>query len=104
MSWLARYLARWTWAAMLWLMRRPWMKRLQRSSTKLFPASMQDKARRSMIRQNRFARRIGLPMLTVSMNLFLASIILTGTYFAVLNLYESGTLSATDEMKHYTTP
>jgi len=89
---------------MLWLMRRPWMKRLQRNSAKLFPASMQDRAHRSMVRQNRFARRIGLPMLTVSMNLFLASILLTTTYFAVLSLYESGTLTATDDIKRAATP
>lgn len=43
-------------------------------------------------------------MLTVSMNLFLASIVLTGTYFAVLYLYDSGALSATEDMKRVATP
>ena len=33
---------------MLWLMRRPWMKRLQRASSNLFPASKREKAKRSM--------------------------------------------------------
>ncbi len=52
-----------------------------------------------MVRQNKFARKVGLPILTVAYNLLLASVILTTSYFVVLNLYESGALSATDSMK-----
>lgn len=96
MSALARYLARLLWGSMLWFMRRPWMKRLQRASRNLFPANKRDQAWRSMVRQNRWARKVGLPMLTVAVNLLLASLVLTTTYFVVLGMYESGTFTAPD--------
>ncbi|MBN9500963.1 MAG: hypothetical protein BGO01_06150 [Armatimonadetes bacterium 55-13] len=100
MSAFARFLARISWKGMLWLMRRPWMKSLQRASTNLFPPGQKrERAKLSMVRQNKFARKVGLPILTVAYNLLLASVILTTSYFVVLNLYESGALSATDSMK-----
>jgi hypothetical protein len=74
-------------------MRRPWMKALQRSSTSFMARRFGRRARESMIRQNRFARRYGLPMLTVSITLLLASVAITATYFAALSLYDSGYLT-----------
>ncbi len=93
MSLLARILARFLWGKMLWLMRRPWMKRLQQVSQNLFPEPKRSEIRSSWNRQNRWARRVGLPLLTVSMNLLLASILLTTAYFLVLGLYEGGFLA-----------
>lgn len=90
MSAIARFVARWIWANMLWLMRRPWMKRLQRASLNLFSGERRERARSSMVRQNRWARRTGLSLLTFSVNMLLASMIITGSYFLILNLYESG--------------
>lgn len=80
------------WGHMLWVMRRPWMKRLQRASQRLFPEHKRAKAIQSMNRQNRWARRFGLKLLTFSVNMFLASVIVTATYFVVLDLYQGGYL------------
>jgi len=98
MSALARYLARVLWWSMLWLMRRPWMKALQRKSTTIFGGRFQEKARHSLVSQNRFARKHGLVMLTVALNLMLASFAVTGTYFAVIALYENGTLTLPEKL------
>lgn len=75
------------------------MKRLQRGSSSLFPERMREQAAQSMVRQNRFARRIGLPMLIVSFNLLLASCALTICFMSALRLYESGVLTVPDEIR-----
>ena len=100
MSVLARWIAWHLWAAMLWLMRRPWMKRLQRGWAQALPARMREGARASVSRQNRFARRYGLPMLTFSVNLLLASVALTLAFLVALRLAESGALSLPDEIRN----
>jgi len=93
MTALAKLMARALWRVMLWLMRRPWMKRLQRGSILLFPPRMREKAWRGMVRQNRFARRIGLPMLTFMMSLVVGSLLVTGSFFLAMSLYEHGYLT-----------
>lgn len=66
MSWIARRIARDLWAAMLWLIRRRWVRRLQRAGLARFrEGSSRDRARQSFLRQERFARRYGLKTLTV---------------------------------------
>jgi hypothetical protein len=65
----------------------------------MFHERRRAKMMESMRRQNRFARRIGLPLLTLSVNLLLASVILTTSYLTVLRLYESGYLQPTEAMK-----
>lgn len=104
MNTLARYLARLIWGNLLWTMRRPWMKRLQRAATSLVPAERRDRMRQSVIKQNKWARRYGFTLLAVSLNMLLASAIVTSTYFLVLGLYESGALSVPDSMKHAANP
>ena len=99
MSALARWIARHLWGHMLWVMRRPWMKRLQRASAKLFPESRREKAKRSMNKQNQWARKVGLQLLTFSINMLLGSMIITGAYFLILGLYESGYLNPTEAMR-----
>ncbi|MCC7433842.1 MAG: hypothetical protein IT363_04095 [Methanoregulaceae archaeon] len=93
MSLIAKLLARELWWAMLWLMRRPWMKRLQRASLRLLGEKRRARARDSMRRQNAFARKFGLPLLVFTINLLLASMIITLSYFALIHLSESGALS-----------
>jgi hypothetical protein len=83
---------------MLWFMRRPWIKVLQRRSTTLFGKRFEEQARRSLVNQNRFARRHGLVMLTVALNMMLASFAVTGAYFAVIYLYETGTLTLPERL------
>jgi hypothetical protein len=95
---LARFLARRLWWGMLWYMRRPWMKYLQRRSIYLWPPSMREKAQRSFARQNNFARRHGLTLLTGAIGLFLASLTFTLTYQAALTIVEDGVLTPPDRL------
>lgn len=87
---IARWIARRVWWAMLWLMRRRWMRRLQRASVNLFPASKRDAIRESMIRQDRFARRWGLMILQFAILIFLYSLVFTLLFFGLLALIERG--------------
>lgn len=54
------------------------------------------KARESMCRQNALARKFGLPILVFAINLLLASIIITLSYFVLIRLSESGALTVPD--------
>lgn len=92
MSAIAHWLARRVWWGMLWLMRRPWMKRLQRASTRLRGPEHEHKAWESLKRQNAFALRYGLKVITFSITLLLASAAITGSYLLLLRLQESGAL------------
>ncbi len=78
---------------MLWFMRRPWMKRLQRASTKWFGPEREAKAWESLKRQNAFALRYGLRILTFAINLLLASILITGSFYLLGYLRDSGALT-----------
>jgi hypothetical protein len=53
-----------------------------------------------MIKQNRWARWAGLPLLTFSITLLLASMIVTGSYFLILGLNDAGYLEPSDSMQH----
>lgn len=92
MSFIAKLMARELWWAMLWLMRRPWMKQFQRASLRLVRSERRPRALNSMRRQNMLARRFGLPILVFAMNLVLASLIITGAFFLLLSLESSGAL------------
>jgi hypothetical protein len=83
---------------MLWLMRRPWMKALQRLALDVVPPPLQARARRSHLRQNRFARRYGVTLLTGTIYLFLASLCFTLTYQLALTALESGVLTPPDRL------
>ena len=93
MSALANDMARLLWWYMLWLMRRPWMKALQRRWLRMGSEARQIARLRGFIKQNRFARRWGLLVIRIGMNFVLASALLTIVYLAVLNLYLSGAFS-----------
>jgi len=93
MSRLARKTARLVWWLMLLLMRRPWMKWLQRASLKAFPRWLRGRARRSFVRQNSFARRYGLRILTVVFTVFYASLAINVCYETAIWMADSGILS-----------
>jgi hypothetical protein len=97
MSALASELARLIWWYMLWLMRRPWMKALQKRWLTWVRESKRDSARIAVRRQNRWARKWGLPLITISVNLLLASVLLTMVYLLAINLYESGAFTVPAE-------
>jgi hypothetical protein len=93
MTALATWMARNLWRAMLWLMRRQWMKSLQRNSMHLVPSRLRERARIGMVRQNKIARRIGLPMLIFMMSLLVGTVLISSTFLIAMRLYESGYLS-----------
>ena len=90
MSAIADFLARRSWFWMLYFMRRPWIKRLQHRWLRAVPDDPYLHFPESYIKQNRFARRWGLPLLRLSYNLFLASVFITCAYFIAVSMYENG--------------
>jgi hypothetical protein len=75
------------------------MRTLQRASYGWLPEGKRARAEQSLIRQNRFARRVGLTMLTVTINVFFASVAITATLSLSLRLIESGVLTMPDEVR-----
>lgn len=66
------------------------MKRLQWAAIKIGGPAREAKRRKSWQIQNAFARRIGLPLMTVMMTLVLWSIVFTCSYFAILEMMDRG--------------
>ena len=52
----------------------------------------------TMNRQNRFARRVGLPMLTFALQLLFASALITGFLALALRLADDGVLTVPDDI------
>lgn len=92
MSSLADFLARRLWWSLLWLMRRPWMRRFQDGAFRLVPEKRRPGALRNHYRQNAFARRYGLRGLRLVILAFLASVSLTVIAYTVLLLLDAGLL------------
>lgn len=88
MNWLVNQV----WGGMLWLMRRPWIKRLQRASYSWGSEARQAKMRRAFIRQNQFARRYGRPMLRWMFSLLLAWSLIVFAFLFATNLQSSGVI------------
>jgi hypothetical protein len=96
MYWLAHRSARITWFWMLWFMRRPWIKNLQRKSVLLIPPAFRERAAASSQEQNEFARKYGLTILTYSFLVLYASLALTLCFQLVLLWTEWGHLRRID--------
>ncbi|RYG25923.1 hypothetical protein EON82_05330 [bacterium] len=92
---LARWIARKLWWVSLWLMRRGWMRRLQAASVGWMSPEKASRARLNLVRQNAFARRIGLRLLTFVVTLFLISLAIQFVYSSAIYLVESGVLRPT---------
>ena len=90
MSAIATWLARHCWYWMLYFMRRPWIKRLQHRWLRYVPGETHKRFPDAFVRQNRFARRFGLGLLTFTINLFLASVFITGAYYLAVFMFENG--------------
>lgn len=71
---MGRWIARRLWFAILWAVRRPSSRRFQRQLVALVPERFRATFVRRMMAQERFARRIGLKVLTFVVNLFLLSV------------------------------
>ncbi|MBS1715932.1 MAG: hypothetical protein JST30_16515 [Armatimonadetes bacterium] len=95
---VATQIARNVWAAMLWFMRRPWVRRLQRNWVKLFPEGpRRDQAWAGFRRQERFARKYGLRILTWVVTLCLTSLALLFAYNVVTWMIEARIIPTRDE-------
>lgn len=97
MTFLARPMARNLWAAMLWLMRRPWMRRFQRRSMNWMREPGRSRAWERFRRQERFARRYGLKILTGVLTVCLYSIAFMAIYQALLTWMVQGWLPGRSE-------
>jgi hypothetical protein len=89
---ISQRLARLLWASMLWLMRRPLMKKLQRSFTTVLPKPLRGHGLHMMKRQNAFARKYGLVWLTCVIAFCLVTVGTTWTYQAAVYAVDSGIL------------
>jgi hypothetical protein len=89
----ARWIARLIWIGMIWAMRRPLMKRLQRLSWQMWREPTRSRAHTSLIRQNRFARRYGIAILAFAVQLFFLSMLLTGAFYLALWMTETGVIA-----------
>lgn len=87
---LALFFARPTWRWLIWLMRRRRMRAAQLWPARFLGRDGAENFRRRHYAQNRFARRIGLPMLVIAYELLIASLILNFMYQAALALVEGG--------------
>lgn len=86
---IGHWLARRIWWGMLRFMRLPPVRRARRRWMRIVP----DSTARRMLRQDRFARRHGLAVLTFSLTLLIASATITGCYLLALAFINSGVLS-----------
>ncbi len=86
------WLARQVWGGMLWIMRRPVIRRAQRGSVNLFPERMRPWARENYLSQERWARRYGLRLITLVVRLFVLSVAATAIYMGLLELFNRGWL------------
>lgn len=96
---LATLLSRYIWRGMLWFMRRPIMKHLRRSSWERLRSPHRERVRDSVLRQDRFARRYGLSILRWILNGVLAVLMVGATLWIALRLFETGALTAPDELR-----
>lgn len=88
---VAVFLARRLWAGMLWFMRRRWMRRLQRWAISLSPEGpRREKAWAGFRRQERWARRHGLRLLTGVVTVCLYAVLLNVIAALVVTGMESG--------------
>ncbi len=88
MTEVATWFARRVWALMLWLMRRPWMHRLQRGHLRFFPPHRRAAAWRRFRAQERLGRRHGLRTLVVVFTLVLGILATGVTYSFAVSLAE----------------
>lgn len=89
-SWFDR-ITRAVWGSMLWAMRRPWIRKLQRKGTTFMPEGRwRDRARQTYLRQERFARKYGLGLLRLCIKFVLAVWVFGIGYVALYYAFEQG--------------
>jgi hypothetical protein len=91
MSRLATWLARLTWFWIIQWMRRPWMRRAHLAPLKwIHNESKRARFMQSYLKQNRLARKIGLPLLKTVYVVFFACFALQIAYSVAIKMNEQG--------------
>jgi len=98
MTVVSRWLARRFWWGILWVMRKPWMRRAQEAPLQWFSESFRQKALESNKRQNSLARKIGLPLITVLIDMIFAVLAISIAVQLLLMAHEQGWLQAPDTL------
>lgn len=98
MTVVSRWLARRFWWGILWLMRKPWMRRAQEAPLQWFSESFRSRALESNKRQNALARKIGLPLLTVLIDMIIAVCAISVAVQLLLMANDQGWLQAPDTL------
>jgi hypothetical protein len=94
---LSIYGARWIWGALLWIIRRPTIKRMRRNIPSRLPSGMRARAAQSIKTQDAFARRYGLRILTFMLNALTLVVLFSITTSAVLYAIDMGWLTVQSE-------
>jgi ABC-type sugar transport system permease subunit len=94
MSFISNWLARKTWFFMIQWMRQPWMRRAQLAPLKWIPEHKHEKFMTSHKSQNRFARRIGLPLMKTMYFILVASFVLQIFFQLAMRMSEAGYFNA----------
>lgn len=63
---------------------------MQRAAIRMVPPRFREAAHRSSVRQERFARKYGLTLLTISLNVMVLSLMASLTYVLLLEAFERG--------------
>jgi hypothetical protein len=95
----AEWIARRLWWVMLWVMRRPLMKRLRRLSWEIWPSPIGRRVKASILGQDRFARLYGLDILTVSVKFSLNCFFIMSAFVSSLVLYDHGVLTMPEHVR-----
>lgn len=81
---------------MLWYMRRPMIRRMQRAAPRLLPERMRPRAREKYLAQERWARRYGLRVIHSMLLVLLISIGMTLIFQGFLELISQGYFAVPD--------
>lgn len=93
---VADKIARWIWGVILVQMRNPRSKATQKKLLALIPESRRDKIRLRAIKNEKFARRIGLPLLKITIKAFFIWTAAVVLYIIGLELQERGLFPTPD--------
>lgn len=89
-------LTRRIWGCLLWISRRPTVKKLQRLSVDWAPPSRRERARQALRWQNRLGLRYGRMIVRISVVLLVLSFGLTTSYLIVLEMANRGVFTITE--------
>jgi len=90
---LSYEIARFIWALLLWIIRRPTIKRIRQQLPNRLPGPMREGASDSMLRQDKFARKYGIRILQFTVSVVGLMIVFSLVSNLVLFAVDQGWLS-----------